>query len=167
MMQRTTSNRRVKGSAIHAGFEDVTREISHLPALDIPSLRQRWVALVGGDPSPNWGRTLLMRAIAYRLQERSAAGLKPSTQRLLDRIAENRSEEAPPSIAQRRAIPGTVLIREWGGVRHRVTVLDDGVVYQGRRYKSLSEVARTITGARWSGPRFFGLKGHIKEAVND
>jgi hypothetical protein len=148
-------------------LEDVTWEISHLPALDMPALRQRWVTLMGGDPSPIWGRALLMRAIAYRLQERSAAGLKPSTQRLLDRVAENRAKNTAQEVSNPQPSAGTVLIREWGGVRHRVTVLDHDVVSQGRRYKSLSEVARAITGTRWSGPRFFGLHGRIKEAVND
>ena len=94
------------------------------------------------------------------------AGLKPSTQRVLDRIADSRSKDAPQYIPQRRASAGTLLIREWQGVSHRVTVLDDEVVYRDRRYKSLSEVARAITGSRWSGPLFFGLKGRAKEAVN-
>jgi hypothetical protein len=67
---------------------------------------------------------------------------------------------------QRRASAGTVLIRQWRGVSHRVTVLDSDVVYRGQRYKSLSEVARPITGSRWSGPLFFGLKGRAKETVN-
>ena len=132
----------------------------------MPALRQRWAALFGDDPSPNLGRALLIRAIAYRLQEKAFAGLKPSTQRVLDRIADNRSKDAPQYIPKRRASAGTVLIREWRGVSHRVTVLDNEVVYRERRYKSLSEVARAITGSRWSGPLFFGLKGRLKEAVN-
>jgi hypothetical protein len=167
MAQTRTLDRRPKATAIGAGLEELAREVASLPALDMPALRQRWAALMSDDPSPNWGRALLMRAIAYRLQERSAAGLKPSTQRLLDRVAENRSRDAAQVMPNRRASAGTVLIREWGGVRHRVTMLDHDVVYQGRRYKSLSEVARAITGTRWSGPRFFGLNGRIKEAVND
>jgi hypothetical protein len=111
-------------------------------------------------------RGLLLRAIAYRLQKKAFAGLKPSTHRVLDRIADNRSKDAAQYIPQRRASAGTVLIREWRGVSHRVTVLDHEVVYRDRRYKSLSEVARAITGSRWSGPLFFGLKGRLKEAVN-
>jgi len=132
----------------------------------VPALRQRWAALFGDDPSPNLGRALLIRAIAYRLQEKALAGLKPSTQRLLDRIADNPSKDTPLYMPKRRASAGTVLIREWRGVSHRVTVLDHEVVYRDRRYKSLSEVARAITGSRWSGPLFFGLKGRAKEAVN-
>jgi hypothetical protein len=109
---------------------------------------------------------VLIRAIAYQLQEQVFAGLKPSTQRVLDRIAGNRSSDAPQSMPQLRATAGTVLIRQWRGVSYRVTVLDTDVVYRGRRYKSLSDVARVITGARRSGPLFFGLKGRAKEAVN-
>src|ERR1019366_4895586 len=109
----------------------------------------------------------LIRAIAYRLQERALGGLKPSTQRVLDRIGAGRcSEAALEPIPKRRPGAGTVLIREWRGVSHRVTVLDHDVVYRGRRYKSLSEVARAITGTRWSGPLFFGLKRRTKEVAN-
>src|SRR5437870_10074506 len=77
-------------------------EIARLAALDVVALRQRWAALFGDDPSPNFGRALLIRAIAYRLQEKALAGLKPSTQRLLDRIADNRSKDAPHYVSQRR-----------------------------------------------------------------
>jgi hypothetical protein len=147
-------------------LEELAREIARLPALDVPALRQRWAALFGDDPSQNLGRLLLIRAIAHGLQERTFAGLKPSTQRVLDRIADNRSKDAPLDIAKTRASAGTVLIREWRGVSHRVTVLDNEVVYRDRRYKSLSEVARVITGSRWSGPLFFGLNRRAKEAVN-
>ena len=108
----------------------------------------------------------VIRAIAYRLQERAFGGLKPSTQRVLDRIGAGRSEATLEPIPKRRASAGTVLIREWRGLSHRVTVLDHDVVYRGRRYKSLSEVARAITGTRWSGPLFFGLKRRTKEVVN-
>jgi hypothetical protein len=85
---------------------------------------------------------------------------------LLDRIAEGRSEIALERAANLRASTGTVLIRQWRGVMHRVVVLDNDVVYRKRRYKSLSEVARAISGARWSGPLFFGLRRRAKEAAN-
>ena len=106
----------------------------------------------------------MVRAIAYRLQERAFGGLKPSTQKILDRVCDTRGEIAQ-HIPRPRVGAGTVLIREWRGVRHRVTVLDHDVVYRGRRYQSLSEVARAITGTYWSGPLFFGLKNQAKEAV--
>jgi hypothetical protein len=164
--QSVSSKRSGKWSTVGGDLEELAREIARLLALDVPALRQRWAALFGDDPSPGLGRALLIRAIAYRMQERSFAGLKLSTQRVLDRIAENRSKDAPESLPQRRTSAGTVLIREWHGVSHRVTILDNAVVYRDRRYQSLSEVARAITGSRWSGPLFFGLKGRATEAVN-
>ncbi len=166
MGQSVSSKRSRKPLTIGGDSEQLAREITRLLALDVPALRQRWLVLFGDDPSPNLGRALLIRAIAYRLQEKAFAGLKPSTHRVLDRIADNRSSDAPQSMPQRRASAGTVLIREWRGVDHRVTVLDNDVVYRGKRYKSLSEVARAITGSRWSGPLFFGLNRRIKETVN-
>jgi Protein of unknown function (DUF2924) len=166
-MEPPVSSKRIrKLPAVGDDLEESARDITRLAALDVPDLRQRWAALFGAAPSPNLGRALLLRAISYRLQERASAGLKPSTQRLLDRVADNRSKDLPQSIPKRRASAGTVLIRQWQGVSHRVTVLKTDVVYRGGRYKSLSEVARAITGSRWSGPLFFGLKGRAREALN-
>jgi DUF2924 family protein len=166
-MGRSVSSKRSGKRPILVGdSEELAQEIALLPALDVPTLRQRWAVLFGAEPSPNLGRALLIRAIAYRLQGGAVAGLKPSTQRLLDRIVDDHSNDAPLDIPKPRTSARTVLIREWRGVSHRVTVLDSDVVYQGRRYKSLSEVARAITGSRWSGPLFFGLKGRAREAIN-
>jgi DNA invertase Pin-like site-specific DNA recombinase len=104
------------------------------------------------------GATRSLSAYDYRLQERVLGGLKSSTRRLLERATEDKVDRRPPTEAPAaRVTPGTVLIREWHGVSHRVTVLGDGVLLRGARYRSLSEVARKITGTRWSGPRFFGL----------
>ena len=158
MGQSVSSKRSGKRPTVGGDLEELALEIARLSALDVPALRLRWAALFGAEPSPNFGRALLIRAIAYQLQEKASPGLKPATQRLLDRIADNPSKDAPRSISQPLATAGTVLIRQWRGVSHRVTVLDTDVVYQGRRYKSLSEVAREITGTRWSGPLFFGLR---------
>ena len=166
MGRSVSSKRSGRRPTLGGDLEELPLEITRLSALDLPALRQRWAALFGAEPSPNFGRALLIRAIAHRLQEQASPGLKPATQRLLDRIADNPSKDAPRSIPQPRATAGTVLIRQWRGVSHRVTVLDTNVVYQGQRYKSLSEVARAITGTRWSGPLFFGLKGRAKEATN-
>jgi len=165
-MGQPISPKRSRKRSVGGSVEQLAPEVACLPALDISALRQRWEALFGSDSSPSFGRGLLVRAIAHRLQEQALAGLKPSTQRLLDRVADYRSNDAPLDIPRPRASAGTVLIREWRGVNHRVTVLDRDVVYQGRRYKSLSEVARAITGSRWSGPLFFGLKGRARESVN-
>jgi len=113
------------------------------------------------------GRTLLIRAIGYRLQEKALGGLKPSAQRVLDRVCDEPRGSASGRITKTRINAGAVLIREWRGVRQRVTVLDRDVVYRGRRYQSLSEVARAITGTRWSGPLFFGLTKRTEEAAAD
>jgi hypothetical protein len=166
MGQSVSSKRSGKRSTLGGDLEKLALEIMRLSALDVSALRLRWAALFGAEPSPNFGRALLIRAIAYRLQEKASPGLKPATRRLLDRIADNTSKDAPRSIPQPRATAGTVLIRQWRGVSHRVTALDTNVVYQGKPYKSLSEVARAITGTRWSGPLFFGLKGRAKEDTN-
>ena len=141
----------------------LSAEIAGLSKADIKDLRERWKTLYGKEPSGHIGRSILIGVIAYRLQEKAFGGLKPSAQRILDRVCDGRGESAQP---RSRAGAGTVLIREWRGVRHRVIVLDNDVVYRGRRYKSLSEVARAITGTRWSGPLFFGLKRRAKEVAN-
>ncbi len=155
-----------KPPSVGGGSEELAREVTQLLPLDATALRQRWKGLFGGDPSPCLGRSLMVQALAYRLQERALGGLKPSAQRILDRVCDGRVGVAIERTSKRRASAGTVLIREWRGVSHRVTVLDNDVVYRGRRYKSLSEVARAITGTRWSGPLFFGLKGRAKEGAN-
>src|SRR5437870_2651751 len=129
MVQSVSSKRSRKWPSSGGDLEELAGEITRLAALDVVALRQRWAVLFGDDPSPNFGRALLIRAIAYRLQEKTLAGLKPSTQRVLDRNADNRSKDVPQYIPKRRTSAGTVLIREWRGVSHRVTVLDDEVVY--------------------------------------
>jgi Protein of unknown function (DUF2924) len=165
MGQTTSPERRKRQLRIGSDSEELAQEVTHLLALEVPALRLKWDALFGASPSPNLGRVFMVRAIAYRLQERVFGGLKPSTQKILDRVCDTSGEIAQQHIPRPRAGVGTVLIREWRGVRHRVTVLDHDVVYRGRRYKSLSEVARAITGTHWSGPLFFGLKNRAKEAV--
>jgi hypothetical protein len=146
--------------------EDLAREVTQVVRLDAENLRERWIAVFGTEPSPRLGRSFMIRALVYRLQERASGGLKPVTQRLLDRIVGEGSKITRERIPKSRASAGTVLIREWRGVSHRVTVLDQDVVYRGRRYKTLSEVARAITGTHWSGPLFFGLKRRAKEVAD-
>ena len=139
--------------------EALAAEIASLSKLGIDELRQRWKAVYGKAPSRELGRSFLTRAIAHRLQEQAYGGLKPSTRRLLLRFGEETASRSSPKKPQyRKAQSGTILVREWQGNSHRVTMLDDGVSFNGKRYRSLSEVAREITGSRWSGPRFFGLR---------
>ena len=143
--------------------EALASEIASLSKLDIDELRERWKAIYGKTPSREISRSFLTRAITYRLQERIYGGLKPSTCRLLARAVEETANDSSRKPRTRMAQSGTILIREWQGTAHRVTMLDDGVSFNGKRYRSLSEVAREITGSRWSGPRFFGLRSQITE----
>ena len=133
--------------------------LSRLPELDLSALRQQWRALYKTDASPHLSRDLLLRAVAYRIQEVAFGGLRPERQRQLRQIAQRFNQTG--EIRQRPRLElksGTRLVREWRGRTHEVLVLDDGFSWQGTHYRSLSAVARKITGTRWSGPLFFGLK---------
>jgi hypothetical protein len=153
----------MKRRAPALGSVELAAEILSLSKLDIDRLRERWKAIYGKPPSREIGRSFLNRAISYRLQERAYGGLKPSTCRLLARAVEGSATGSSKRHQTRMAQSGTILIREWQGTAHRVTMLVDGVSFNGKRYRSLSEVAREITGSRWSGPRFFGLRSQITE----
>ena len=150
------------------GSEPLYAEIDALQSKTTIQLRQRWKALYGTEPPPRASRDLLTRAVAYRLQERVLGGLSASTRRLLERIADNAAARRPARpIPQRKLQPGAILLRHWGGVQHQVTVLQSGVQFRGKQYRSLSQVARIITGSRWSGPLFFGLKTRSREAAGN
>jgi hypothetical protein len=111
------------------------------------------------SPAPDLGPDLLRRGIAARMQERAAGKLAPATCREIDRmIGRLNAGEEPVKAGATRLKPGSRLIRSWGGAVHHVMVLEDGFEHEGRHYRSLSQIARVITGAHWSGPRFFGLK---------
>jgi DUF2924 family protein len=108
------------------------------------------------------------RAVAYRLQERALGGLSPATRRLFERVVAHAQARRPLKLRPVRKLePGAVLIREWGGAKHRVMVRESGFSFGGKEYLSLSEVARVITGSRWSGPLFFGLKTRPKAEAGD
>jgi hypothetical protein len=143
--------------------EALAAEIACLTRLATGELRERWRAMRGKPPSQQIGRSFLIRAIAYRLQERAYGGLQPATCRLLARAVEETALGSAHQPQVRMAQSGTILIREWHGTAHRVTMLDEGITFNGKRYRSLSEVARAITGSRWSGPRFFGLRSRPTE----
>ena len=143
-------------------IEDATacREaLSRLPELDLGELRQQWRALYKADASPHLSRELLVRAVAYRMQEVALGGLRPERQRQLRHVAQQLNQ--PAEIRRRARLElksGTRLVREWRGRTYEVLVLDDGFSWQGTSYRSLSALARKITGTAWSGPLFFGLK---------
>jgi hypothetical protein len=155
----------MKHNRLRPGIKSLTDELAEVRGLHPTALKQRWRVLYRTEAPVRIGQALLLQAVAYRLQERVLGGLKPSTRRLLERAAEDKVDRRPPTEAPAaRVTPGTVLIRERHGTSHRVTVLGDGVLLRGARYRSLSEVARKITGTRWSGPRFFGLRAPTKRS---
>jgi hypothetical protein len=132
-------------------------EVAGLGDLGLPTLRHRWQQLYRSQP-PRLSRDLLIRGIAYRLQELALGGMSKATRRKLAAFArelEASGSLTPPSSPQLR--PGARLVREWRGRTHIVAVLEDGFEYAGKAYPSLTRIAQTITGAHWSGPRFFGL----------
>jgi hypothetical protein len=136
--------------------------LTRLPELDFSELRQQWRALYKSDASPRLSRELLVRAVAYRMQEVALGGLRPQRQRQLRQIAQEFNQTG--EIRRRAGLelkPGTRLVREWRGRTYQVLVLDDGFSWQGAQYRSLSAVAREITGTPWSGPLFFGLKQNL------
>src|SRR5438270_974400 len=150
------------GAGMSRGAQDATacREaLARLPELDLGELRQQWRALYKADAPPHLSRELLVRAVAYRMQEAALGGLRPERQRQLRHFAQQLKESGEGRIRSRPALkPGTRLVREWRGRTYEVLVLDDGFSWQGTHYRSLSALARKITGTAWSGPLFFGLK---------
>jgi Protein of unknown function (DUF2924) len=142
----------------------LAREIAALSEATPADLKCRWRALYGTEPPTRISRDLLTRALAYRIQEQAVGGLKPATRRLLAKVAADASAHRPIQMtAQPTLTPGTVLLRDWHGTQHQVIVCDYGVEFQGKKYKSLSQVAHRITGTKWSGPLFFGLKMERRE----
>jgi hypothetical protein len=148
--------------------EKLTGEIAGLQSLDVEQLKGRWRTLYQTEAPTRFSRDLLMRAVAYRLQERALGGLKPATLRLFQRVAAAAHARQPLKLKPlRRLEAGAVLIREWGGVKHKVVVLENGFSFRSQCYGSLSAVARQITGSHWSGPLFFGLKNRTKAEAGD
>jgi hypothetical protein len=142
-------------------------EITHLRALDVGALRSRWHAVFGRQAPPHLPRHLLFRVLAYRLQADLLGDLDGESQRLLDRSVspEDAGHRAVTLARQTTELrPGTVLGREWNGQMQRVVVLADGFAWNGKTYPSLTKVAFAITGTRWNGPKFFGLRDKPSKA---
>jgi hypothetical protein len=138
----------------------VLAQLAALKGLPTPDLKRRWRDLFDTEPPP-YNRRFLESRLAYRIQELAHGGLKPETVARLGALAEDVAAADPGKrhrMGKDRPIAGTRLIREWQGVEHCVTVSNEGYEYQGRPYKSLSAIARAITGTRWNGPLFFGLR---------
>ena len=140
--------------------------LARLPELVLGELRQQWRALYKTDASPHLSRELLIRAVAHRMQEVAFGGLRPQRQRQLRQFAQELKESRDRPTAPRPELKaGTRLVREWQGRTFEVLVLDDGYSWQGAQYRSLSALARKITGTAWSGPLFFGLKQNRSAAL--
>jgi hypothetical protein len=139
--------------------ESVEAEIDQLQTLDLDALKLRWRAQFGRT-APVLSKQLLLRLLAYRLQAQAFGDLSPATRRLLDDLARKngRGEGAVPVMSQGKLMAGTVLVREHEGKPHHVMVTDDSFVWNGKTFPSLSKVAHAITGTKWNGPRFFGLR---------
>ena len=139
--------------------DPLAEQVRTLEALSIEQLRSRWTESYGMPPPARSRRDFVVRGLAHRLQEEALGGLAPAQRRRLARLAVALERDGGDhSFSAPRIKPGTRLIRQWRGAIHQVTVLENGFAYRGERYLSLSAIARTITGSRWSGPTFFGLK---------
>ena len=139
--------------------EKLAQELEDLETRGDDELKTRWRSLYGTKPPQKIHRSLLIAAVAHRMQENALGALKSSIRRHLRQAVNNPANPRPsPHYPSLRPRAGTVLVRDWGGVTHQAKVLEDGILFRSKRYKSLSQVARVITGSRWSGPLFFGLK---------
>jgi hypothetical protein len=139
----------------------VLPRLAALQAASTPELKQQWRELFGKEP-PAFNRAYLQSRLAYRIQELAYGGLKPETRARLEALGEQLdggNVVLRRIRADSRPLPGTRLVREWQGVEHVVTVRPDDFEYEGRPYRSLSAIARHITGTRWNGHAFFGLRG--------
>jgi Protein of unknown function (DUF2924) len=143
--------------------ELLDNEIAHLRGLDVEELRARWHTVFRRTAPPHLPRHLLFRVLAYRLQADQLGELNADARRLLDRMGTETADGIGRLVAdlnrsRTELRPGTLLTREWDGHLQRVMVLADGFTWNGTTYRSLSKVAFAITGSRWNGPRFFGLR---------
>jgi Protein of unknown function (DUF2924) len=137
----------------------VEAELDQLPGMRIVDLRNRYRELFRAEPPKAFGPDLLRRSIAHGIQERAYGGLPREHRRLLDQLI--KASRAKPNgriELPRRIKPGSELVRTWNKHTYRVVVLEGGFAYEGRTYSSLSEIASEITGTKWNGPRFFGLR---------
>ena len=158
------------------GDTAILQQLAELETLRTDELKARWRTLYGMDP-PRFNRQFLVKRLAYRIQEIAYGGLPDEVSARLNQLLD---EEGYDEIGVRRPggrsarrngtghpVPGTVLIREWDGERHEVTALQKGFEYRGIPYRSLSAIARKITGTQWNGPLFFGLRTGPTKSTED
>ncbi len=149
--------------------KNIDVEIARLRDLDVKALRAQWHNVLGRPAPPHLPRHLLFRILAYRLQADRFGDLDPESRCSLDGAdSPEKAGQNATDLADRQTElkPGTVLVREWNGRMHRVSVLAEGFTYDGKTYSSLSKVALAITGTRWNGPRFFGLRDSSRKEAS-
>lgn len=148
----------VSVTKIDSQQKGMAEQIAALETLSLTELRKRWSRLFKASVPSGLSSDLMIRGIAYKIQEQAFGGLKQATKRKLSTFAKQLEGNSRKGfVAGPNLKPGAKLIREWRAQTYHVTVLDDGFEFEGKRYGSLSMIAREITGVRWSGPRFFGL----------
>jgi len=138
--------------------EAIEAEIDRVRSLGLDELRTLWRTTLRSSPPPALTKDLVARFICWHIQEQALGGLDPDTVRVLASLARG---DKPGTDGPRRLKPGTVLVREYQGERHTVTVVPGGYVWGEATYASLSTIARAITGTAWSGPRFFGVRAGV------
>jgi hypothetical protein len=143
--------------------KQVEAELDRLQSMRIVELRALWRARFKSEPPKAFGPDLLRRSLAHRIQENAFGGLDAKTARLLNQLITQHRKTPGKIVLPRRIKAGATLVRQWKGQNHRVTVLREGFAYDGKTYDSLSQIARLITGSRWNGPRFFGLRSGKEE----
>ena len=166
----TNNNNPINRQAAPGASFTILKQLAELPDLPTPELKERWRLLYGQEP-PRFNRQFLIKRLAYRIQELACGGLPEEAKNWMESILDEEGydeygvKQTSPGRARSAPgpIPGTVLLREWNGRTHKVTVLPDGYEYLDIPYRSLSAVARKITGTNWNGPAFFGLRGTGKK----
>ncbi|MBF0214284.1 MAG: DUF2924 domain-containing protein [Magnetococcales bacterium] len=138
----------------------VLRQVTAIQEMNGTDLRKMWKEQFGEDPPSN-NRTFLMKRLAYRVQDLALGGLSATLEERLEAIITGKPDPGKsvnPERNRENPLPGTRLIREWKGEEHCCTVLEDGFEYQGRKFKSLTAIANLITGTKWNGPLFWGVR---------
>jgi len=164
-----TQSKSVGRNATNVSLND---EIAHLRDLDLKGLRARWQSVYRRQAPSHLPRHLLFAVLAYQLQAEELGDLAPDTIRMLTQIGSGSTIETAVRLTaefdRRRSNlkPGTILRREWKGRSHQVMVVDEGFAWNGKTYDSLSKIACAITGTKWNGPRFFGLRDQISAEGN-
>ena len=137
---------------------NVEAHVDRLTTMRVAELRLLYAQTFRSDPPKAFGPDLLRRSIAYRIQEKAYGGLDKATAKLLKKLVADYAKNPGKLVLPRRIKPGATLVRKWKGQRYQATVMEQGYAYEGKVYDSLSEIACLITGVRWNGPRFFGLR---------